>query len=87
MATEQLVIDFGTLHDQAGAPKRNGRLVISGGTVAAVLAQDAPVAGTLELIQARCVVPAWSTPMPISSRTASRMRSGTSPGRRRSAGP
>ena len=57
MATEQLVIDFGTLHDQAGAPKRNGRLVISGGTVAAVLAQDAPVAGTPAVIQARCVVP------------------------------
>ena len=52
-----LVIDFGTLHDQVGPPKRNGRLVISGGTVAAVLAQDAPVAGTPAVIQARCVVP------------------------------
>jgi imidazolonepropionase-like amidohydrolase len=52
-----LVIDFGILHDQAGPPKRNGRLVISGGTVAAVLAPDAPVAGTPAVIQARCVVP------------------------------
>jgi imidazolonepropionase-like amidohydrolase len=52
-----LVIDFGILHDQVGPPKRNGRLVISGSTVAAVLPRDAPVAGTPAVIQARCVIP------------------------------
>lgn len=53
----ELVIDFGTLHDQVGPPKRNGRLVISGGTVAGVVARDEPVAATATVIEAPCVIP------------------------------
>ena len=53
---QPLMIRFGTLHDQLGAPKRDGTLTISGGLVAGVGDALEPPDGAL-VIDAPCVVP------------------------------
>lgn len=57
VAPTPLVLDFGTLHDQLGPPKRRGRLLIEHDKITGVLPPGTPIDHSATVIEANCVVP------------------------------
>jgi imidazolonepropionase-like amidohydrolase len=55
--SDALHIRFGTLHDNLGAPKHNGTLVIEDGRVARIEGPEASATPETRTIEAACVVP------------------------------